>query len=69
MSPVGDLVPHSRVVFILSCTLGALVAAAILALGYVYAVMSFSARVAFALFTDQEIADIYTFLRTHHGLE
>jgi len=56
-------------VFILSCTLGALVAAAILALGYVYAVMSFSARVAFGLFTDQEIADIYTFLRTHHGLE
>jgi cytochrome c553 len=32
-------------------------------------IMGWTARNAFVLFTDQEIADIRTFLRVHHGLE
>ena len=32
-------------------------------------VMSWTARNGFAYFTDDEVADIYTFLRTYHGVE
>jgi len=31
-------------------------------------IMSWASRVAFSLFSDDEIADLYTFLRQHHGL-
>ena len=31
-------------------------------------IMSWASRVAFSLFTDEEIADLYVFLRQHHGL-
>jgi cytochrome c553/mono/diheme cytochrome c family protein len=32
-------------------------------------IMSWTARVGFSNFTDQEIADVYEFLRTYHGVE
>ena len=32
-------------------------------------IMSWAARVAFSLFSDEEIADLYAFLRTYHGLD
>ena len=31
-------------------------------------IMSWTSRVAFSLFSDEEIADLYIFLRQHHGL-